>query len=268
VIHARLTLGLFSLAIAAVAFAVPAVAGFTRAQLASISASPPANAVLPLDLSFRDENGRIMTLRAAIGAAPAVVVFADYTCRTLCGPILEFTAAGLANTGLQPGTDYRLVVIGLNPRDGLDAARAMRAEHIGRDNPVSKAAILLSGGDADIRATAQSVGLSYAYDAEHDQYAHPAAVYVVDSVGRVRRVLSPLGLDGGDLRLSIIDAGHGTVGTIADRLHLLCYGFDPVRGVYTERITAMLECAAGATLAVLAAFILIMLAGERRKAAT
>ena len=55
------------------------------------------------------------------------MIFADYTCRTLCGPIVEFTAAGLAKTGLRPGIDYRLVVIGINPRDGIDTARAMRA---------------------------------------------------------------------------------------------------------------------------------------------
>ena len=71
-----------------------------------------------------------MTLSDAIGGVPAFVVFADYTCRTLCGPIVEFAAAGLGKTGLRPGADYRLLVIGIDPRDGLDTARAMRAQHI------------------------------------------------------------------------------------------------------------------------------------------
>ena len=255
-------------AAATIAIAAPAAANFTSAQLAAISASPPQHAGLPLTLSFEDENGRPTTIGNAIHGVPAVVIFADYTCRTLCGPIVEFTAAGLAKTGLRPGVDYRLVVIGINPRDGIDTARAMRAAHIDPNNGVGHAAVFLSGRDSEIQAATQAVGLHYAYDAEHDQYAHPAAAYVVDSDGRVRRVMSPIGLDGGDLRLALIDAGRGPVGGFADQLHLLCYGFDPAQGIYTERVTTMLGYAAGATLVILAGGIFGMVVRQRRRAAT
>ena len=247
---------------------VPAMAGFTSAQLAAISAAPPPNATLPLELGFHDESGKPSTLAGAIGGVPAIVIFADYTCHTLCGPILEFAVAGLKRTGLKPGVDYRLIIIGLNPKDGLDSARAMRAAHIEAADPIGRAAVFLSGGDADIRAATTAVGLNYAYDAEHDQYAHPAAAYIIDAAGRVRRVLSPLGLDGGDLRLALVDAGDGAVGSFADRIHLLCYGYDPVRGIYTERITTMLEIAAGATLLAMAGGIFAMTRRERRRAAS
>ncbi len=244
----------------------PARAGFTSAQLDALAAAPPPEAALPSALSFRDESGRSTTLAEAIGGRSAIVIFADYTCRTLCGPIVEFVTGALDKTGLKPQLDYRLVVIGLNPRDGIDAARAMRATHLGADNPAGRAAVFLTGRDEDIHRAAEAVGLHYAYDPEHDQYAHPAAVYVVDRRGRVARVLSALGIDGTDLRLALVDAGHGAVGTLADRIHLLCYGFDPVRGIYTERITTLLEISAGATLLVMACCIGTLLARERRRA--
>jgi protein SCO1/2 len=174
----------------------------------------------------------------------------------------------LAKSGLKPGIDYRLLVIGLDPKDGLDAARAMRTNHIDPSGPVGPAAIFLSGDEAAIAVATKAVGLHYAYDTEHDQYAHPAAVFVVDANAHVRRVLSAIGLDGADLRLALVDASHGTVGTLADRIHLLCYGYDPVRGIYTERITAMLGYAAGATLVILAAGIFGMVVRQRRRAAT
>ena len=44
----------------------------------------------------------------------------------------------------------------------------------------------------------------------------------------------------------------------ADRIRLLCYGYDPVRGIYTERITTLLEIAAGATLLAMAGGIFAM----------
>ena len=130
-----------------VTLSATAHANFTSAQLAQISASPSPQAALPLGLSLQDEGGQVTTIGGAIGGVPAVVIFADYTCRTLCGPIVEFTAAGLAKTGLSPGVDYRLVVIGINPHDGDDAARAMRAQHIAPGNPVGRAAVFLSGPD-------------------------------------------------------------------------------------------------------------------------
>ena len=78
----------------------------------------------------------------------------------------------------------------------------------------------------------------------------------------------PIGLDGGDLRLGLIDASRGTVGSFADQLHLLCYGFDPAKGIYTERITTMLGYVAGTTLVILAAGIFGMVIRQRRRATT
>jgi protein SCO1 len=242
-----------------------ASANFTPTQLAQISASPSPQAALPIELSFQDENGQPTTIAAAIGGTPAVVIFADYTCRTLCGPIVEFTVAGLTKTGLRAGIDYRLVVIGIDPHDGSAAAHAMRAQHIASGSPIGRGAVFLSGPDASIHAATQAVGLHYAYDPEHDQYAHPAAAYVVDSAGRVRRVMSPIGLDGGDLRLALVDAGQGAVGTFADRLHLLCYGFDPARGVYTERVTTLLAFSGVVTLIAVAGGIFTLVAMQRRR---
>jgi protein SCO1 len=242
-----------------------AEASVSDAQIKAVAAAPTPDASLPLDVGFQDENGRRLTMADAMAGLPALVVFADYTCRTLCGPVVEFVAAGLSKTGLRPGADYRLVVVGLDPRDGLDAARSMRAAHIAAQTPLAQATVFLSGDEAAIRQATQAAGLHYYYDAEHDQFAHPAAVYVVDAQGRIQRVLSPLGLDGADLRLAIVDAGRGAVGTLADRIHLLCYGYDPVRGVYNERITTMLAYAAAATLVVMAGGIGAMVALEKRR---
>lgn len=239
-------------------------AGIAAAQVKRVEAAPAPHAALPLDIGFNNETGQTVSLRDAIGHLPSVVVFVDYTCHTLCGPILDFVTAGLAKTGLRPDADYHLVVIGIDPRDGVTAAAAMRAEHLDRNSPIGRSATFLTGQEADIQAVTQAAGLHYYYDAEHDQYAHPAAVYIVDGNGRVRRVLSPLGLDGANLRLAIVDAGQGAVGTLADRIHLLCYGYDPVSGVYTERITTLLAIMAGVTLLALLGGISLMVAREKR----
>jgi protein SCO1/2 len=244
--------------------ATEARAGFTAGDLQAIAAAPSPDAALPLALSFRDDDGRARTLADALGGKPTVLIFADYTCHTLCGPIIDFTAAALRQSGLRPGADFRLIVIGIDPKDGIGAARAMRTARIGNDDPIAAAAVFLTGDESAIHAVTAALGYRYAYDAAHDQYAHPAAAYVLDSRGAVARVLSGLGLSGTDMRLALVGAGHGQVGTFADHIRLLCYGYDAVRGIFTERITLFLQIGVLATVAALAGSIALMVAKTRR----
>jgi len=93
----------------------PALAALTSGVLDGISVDARPNMQLPLSLGFIGDDGTPRTLGDALGRRPAVLIFVDYTCRTLCGPILEFAAAGLERSGLKPGVDYHLLVIGLDP---------------------------------------------------------------------------------------------------------------------------------------------------------
>ncbi len=243
-----------------------AQAGVTQSVLDGVAVEPRPDAALPLGLRFLDESAQPRTLGDVLAGKPAILVFADYTCRTLCGPVLTFVAAGLERSGLAAGADYGLVVIGLDPKDDLDSARATKATRIGSGTPLAAATTMLTGEAAAIRAATAALGYRYAYDAEHDQFAHPAAAFAVNSAGRVTRVLSGLTLDGSDLRMALVEAGEGRVGSFGDRLRLLCYGFDPVRGVYTETITLWLELAAIFTLFGMAVAMVVMNAKSRRGA--
>lgn len=258
---------LLLLAVLMTAAAPAARANFSRATLDAIAASPQPNAQLPRDAKFTDERGKPRTLGAAIGGTPAVIVFADYTCRTLCGPILAFAAGALDKTGLAPGRDYHLVVVGIDPKDAPAVAASFAASRIGRGTPLAAATTLLTGHDDAIGAVTKAAGYRFSYDAAHDQYAHPAAAYVVTAQGRVSRVLTSLGLNGPDLRLALVEAGKGRIGGIADEIHLLCYGFDPARGIYTASITRILNIAGAATATLLAGGIGLMLVAKRRRRA-
>ena len=104
-----------------------------------------------------DENGANRRLGEALGGRPNVLILADFTCRTLCGPILAIVAAGLAKTGLQAGRDFGLVVVGLDPKDSADDARAMRRDQIG-DGALAAASTFLRGDEAAVRQIAQAIG--------------------------------------------------------------------------------------------------------------
>src|SRR3954447_25806333 len=105
----RLTAVLF------IALAAPcsARAELLGSQLGKIEAAPAPNAQLPLQLELQSEGGDVQPLKQWLDGEPTVWVFADYTCKTLCGPIVSIVSDALRQTGLKPGTDFRFIVIGL-----------------------------------------------------------------------------------------------------------------------------------------------------------
>jgi protein SCO1/2 len=246
-----------------IAAGADAQAGTTQTVLDDLAVQPGPDAALPLGLQFLDESAQLRTLGDVLAGKPAILIFADYTCRTLCGPILTFVAAGLERSGLATDAEYGLIVVGLDPKDDPESARAMKAARIGSGTPLAARTVMLTGEEAAIRAVTAALGYRYAYDAEHDQFAHPAAAFVANAAGRVTRVLSGLALDGPTLRMALVEVGEGRVGSLGDRLRLLCYGFDPVHGVYTEKVTLWLELAAIFTLLSLAGAIVVMNAKSR-----
>jgi protein SCO1/2 len=236
----------------------PASARLSTDALDAIGVSPPPGARVPMSAALTDQDGVSHALGEVLGGRPSVLIFADFTCRTLCGPILAFAADGLAKSGLKPGQDFGLVVVGLDPKDSAADARAMQRNEIG-DGALATASVLLRTDENTVKAITAAVGYRYAYDPAIDQFAHPADVFVLTADGHVARTLSGLGLDAADLRLALVEAGEGRIGTFADRVHLLCYGFDPAKGIYTLTIQRWLAVAAALTLLALAAGIGFML---------
>ena len=195
-------------------FSLPAAAALTAEQLASVGVNPPPGATLPLDAPLKDLDGRSTTLRRVIADAPAVIVFADYRCTQLCSPILAVTGQALAKSGLDPGRDYRLIVVGFNPAATAADARQMVAGQIGFDTPVGRATFPLMGSERSVRQLTTSVGYHFVYDAENTRFAHPAALLIVTPGGRLSRLLTGLSITGDDARSALIEAKSGARGRV------------------------------------------------------
>jgi protein SCO1 len=256
--------GLLAMAVAIGSFGAcsPVVAALSETDLARIEAAPAANAVLPPSLLLQGETGEAKALRQWLGNTPSIWILADYTCQTLCGPVISIVSEALARSGLRPGSDFRLIVVGLDPKDSAADAAAMKAAQVGTQGGLAEQAFFLRGTPETISELTAAFGFRSVYDREHDQFAHPAAAFVVTPAGHIARVLSGLALDPTDLRLALVDAGQGRVGTWKDHIRLMCYGFDPTKGIYTAAIGRMLSAAGAFTILVLGLFILILFRRE------
>lgn len=221
--------------------------------------APPPGAALPAGLAVRDQAGRPMTLGAALGGLPAVFAFADYDCAALCGTALGLAAATLPGTGLRPGQDYRLVVLGLDPDDGPDKALAMRRAWLGEGNALAETAVFLVAGPPGVAAATRALG--YAVTRRGEGFDHPLALFVLQGDGRLSATLPALGAEPEEVRAALRAAAQGAAPGILTRVRLFCAGAVSGRGAALE---GALTAGGAATLGLLGGGILLLRRRERR----
>jgi protein SCO1/2 len=241
-------------------------AAIAPAAYDSVAVVPPVEAAVPFDVFVTEESGHRVALRQLISKS-TVLVFADYTCTTLCGPIVAFVAAALEQSGLRAGEQFQLLVVGLDPKDSAADAARMRREHFGGDVGLNRASSFVTADQLAVDRLTAALGYRYAYDREHDQFVHPGAAYVLRADGHVARVLTGVGLSGDDMRLALVEAGEGRIGTLGDQVRLLCSGFDPQHGAYNLSISRVLAATGLATILALGGLIGTLILVDRRRGA-
>jgi protein SCO1/2 len=252
-------------------------AGYKREPGMSASAVPAAlreigfdqhiGRRLPLDVPVRDEDGRASSLAQYFGARPVVLVFAYYSCPMLCTQVVNGVATAVGVLSLEPGRDFDVVVLSFDPHDTPAAAAAKKAVYLERERrPGANAgAHFLTADPPSIDRLTKAAGFRYVWDAQTNQFAHPTGVIVVTPDGRLARYL--FGIDYGprDLRLALVEASAGRVGSAVDSLLLYCYHYDPMTGRYGLIVMRVLRVGGVATVLVLGAFIAAMIRLERRR---
>jgi protein SCO1/2 len=189
----------------------PVRAELTKSDIVAVEASPSPGAVLPLSVRLRDDSGVAKPIQQWLDNKASVWVLADFTCDTLCGPMVSAVADALRQPGLRPGADFHLNVVSFDSQDTADSAKEMKRAQIGHD-ALGTDTHVLRGDAGDIAALIKAFGFEAAYDRDRGRYAHPAAAFVVTADGRIARALPGLGLDPVNLRLALVDAGQGRVG--------------------------------------------------------
>jgi protein SCO1/2 len=221
---------------------------------------------LPLDTTFADEEGRTVRLGDYFGRRPVVLAFVYYDCPMLCTLVLNAMASSLDVLSLQPGSDFEIVTISFDPREKPALAAAKKASYLQRYHRPGAAAAwhFLTGDQESIDRTTKAAGFRYVWDERLKQYAHPTGLIVLTPDGRAARYLFGIEYGPRDLRLAIVDASAGRVGSKVDAFLLYCYHYDPMTGRYGLAIMRTMRIAGAATVLALLGFIAIMLRRERR----
>jgi protein SCO1/2 len=222
--------------------------------LQNIGIEQQLNATVPLDIPFRDEQGSQVPLRKFFQGRPVLLVPAYYTCPMLCSQVLSGVVAGLRPLSLIPGHDFEIVVFSFNPSE--TSAEATRERDLYSRRYSTRAGVagwhFLTGSPESIKSLTEAIGFHYRYDPALKIFVHGSGVMVLTPEGKISRYFYGVEYEPKDLKLGLVEASHGKIGSPADQILLFCYHYDPTTGKYTTRVLALLRLAAILTLLLMA----------------
>ncbi len=230
--------------------------------LKSIGVDEKRGGRVPLDLSFRDQDGRTVTLRDFFTGGPVILTLNYFTCAMLC-PITLHNLLGTANSvpGISLARDYRIVTLSIDPDERPEAARARARELHASMNGIADPGgrwPFLYGGESEVRAVTASVG--FRYRKVGAEFAHPDVSVVLTPEGRISRYLYGVAADAKDLRLALVEAAGGRIGPsrALNQVLLYCYHYDPAGKRYALYAVNIMKAGGVLTLVLLGALYLLL----------
>lgn len=239
--------------------------GQVPGQLKDITIEQKLDHQLPLDLAFRDEQGKAVKLGDYFGKKPVVLALVYYTCPMLCNQILNGVAGSLKTISFDAGNEFDVVAVSFDPRDMPETAFAKKQAYLERYNRqgAEQGWHFLSGDEAQIKALANAVGFNYRWDEATQQYIHASAIMLVTPQGKLSRYFYGIEYSPRDLKLGLVEASEGKIGSPADQLYLFCFHYDPATGKYGVVIMNIIRLLGAATFIGVA--LLVFLTRRRRR---
>ncbi len=258
--------GAFALLLSAAALGAQAVPGSIgpAAQnmppvLQNVGFEPKLNAHLPLDLAFRDEAGRDVQLRQYFTQKPVLLALVYYGCPMLCNQVEQGVVGALRMLSFNPGRDYEVVFVSFDPRESPDMAAQKKESamtHFRRPETAT-GWHFLTGSKESIDALTKGANFRFTFDQKSNLFAHASGIMLLTPDGRISRYFYGVEYPARDLRLGLVDASAGKIGTPIDRALLFCYQYDPTSARYSASILKIIRLGGVLTILCLVAGMLI-----------
>jgi protein SCO1/2 len=199
-----------------------------------------------------------------------VLILGYYSCPRMCGQVLGEAFRALSDVDFEPGKQYRILNVSIDPKETPEIAKARKTTFlrqlakIGGDD----AWRVLVGDQVNITKLTKSVGFNYYWSDATQQFSHPPSLIFLTKEGKVSRIVKNTTFEPEDLRLALVEASEGKLGTFLDQVRLNCLTFDSRTNTYSLTAMTVMRVGGVVTVVALGAMIWILLRKERQQAAT
>jgi len=224
------------------------------------------NEQVPLNLTFKDEQGKTVKLGDYFhDGRPVILNLVYFQCPMLCTEVLNGLTSALRVIRFVPGKEFEVVTLSIDPRETPELAANKKQMYLKKlGNPeAGKGWHFLTGDQAQISELANAVGFHYRYDPKLGQFAHAAGIMLITPSGKVSQYYYGVEYSAKDMRLGIVEASQNKIGSLADQVLLYCYHYDPSTGKYGATITNIIRLAGLATVIVLGSTLVLLFRQEK-----
>jgi protein SCO1/2 len=228
------------------------------------------DAQVPLDLTFVDETGKITPLRNYFDGKPAILVLAYYDCPMLCTLVLNGLVKALRTLSLSVGADFNVLTVSFDSREKPELAAAKKQIYLQAYNRpgAEQSWHFLTGEEDAIQQLTQAVGFRYEYDAKSDQFAHASGVVILTPEGKISKYFYGVEHSARDIRLGLVEASEGKIGSLVDQVLLLCFHYDPAGAKYSLLVFRVVQVTGLGVLLFLGSYIFFQLRREKKRQKT
>jgi protein SCO1/2 len=190
-------------------------------ELQTVDVLDKLGAKAPMELSFKDENGKDVTLGSYFNQGkPVILVLAYYECPMLCTFVLNALAENITKIpNWRAGKQFQVVTVSISPKETPELALEKKKNYlrtIGMPEN-SSAWVFLTDPHNNAAKLAEQIGFQYHYDQKQEQYAHPAVAFVFTEDGILSRDLFGLTYEPKDLKLALLEASKGKIGNMIEK---------------------------------------------------
>lgn len=222
-------------------------------ELEGVTIIDKLDSQLPLNATFRDEHGKAVTLRDVLPKdRPAILQIGYMKCPMLCSLVMNALVRGIQDMDWTVGQQYDIIALSVNPKEGPDLAEGKKAGYVAEYGRPQSAAgwHFLTGEESSIRSVTDAVGFEYRMQA-NGEYSHAAGIFILTPDGRLSRVLYGVKYDSANVRMALLEASQGKVGTTLDRIILWCHIYDAQAGGYVVMAMRVMQLGGVLTLMLL-----------------
>jgi protein SCO1/2 len=224
-------------------------------------------AQIPLDVEFRDEAGKTVSLKEYFGRRPVILSLVYYSCEDLCPLVIDGLVRSMRPLSFNIGDQFDVITLSFDSRDTPALAAAKKSDFVKRySRPGGERGWhFLTGEETAIRRLTEAVGFHYNYDRENDRFGHATGIILLTPDGKIARYFYGIEFSPRDLRLGLIEASAKKIASPIDQLLLFCYHYDPATGKYSLLVTNIVRLAGIVTVLALVTFIAVMIRRDRNR---
>jgi len=227
---------------------------------------------VPLDVALTDSLGRAVKTGYYFDSRRPVLVTLNYSdCPVLCNVQLNALVETLNKVDLALGGDFQILTVSINSKETTERIRETKSKYVSMltNQPgAANAWHFCTARETSIKRLADSLGFRYTFDAKTGQYFHPAMLAFVSPEGVISRYSLDVAFPADQIKLSLLDASKGTIGSPVDQFVMWCFSYDAERGSYVLVAWRLMRLGALLTVGILLVTLVPYWIGRRRNAVT